>query len=62
MGMTAVFIDGGYLEKILLHDHGQARIDFGRLVEAMVEGDDLLRACCYHCLPYQGDPSTNEER
>ena len=62
MGVAAVFIDGGYLEKILLHDHGKAKIDFGRLVDVMVEGDELLRAYYYHCLPYQSDPPTDEEK
>ena len=33
MSVTAVFIDGAYLEKTLLYDHGKARIDFGRLVD-----------------------------
>ena len=27
-----------------------------------MEGDELLRAYCYHCLPYQSNPPTNEER
>lgn len=62
MGVTAVFIDGAYLEKVLQHDHGSVRIDFGRLVAAMVEGDELLRAYYYHCLPYQGNPPTTEEK
>ena len=62
MGVTAVFIDGAYLEKILLLDHGRARIDFGRLVDTMVEGDELLRAYYYHCLPYQSNPPTDAER
>ena len=59
MSVTAVFIDGAYLEKTLLYDHGKARIDFGRLVDVMVEGDDLLRAYYYHCLPYQSSQPTN---
>lgn len=62
MGVTAVFIDGAYLEKVLLHDHGKAKIDFGRLVDIMVEGDELLRAYYYHCLPYQSNPPTDDEK
>ena len=62
MSMTAVFIDGGYLEKVLLHDHNKARIDFGRLVDVMVEGDELLRAYYYHCPPYQGNPPTDGQK
>lgn len=56
--MAAVFIDGAYLEKVLLYDHDKAHIDFGRLVDIMVGGDELLRAYYYHCLPYQSQ-STN---
>lgn len=62
MGVTAVFIDGAYLEKVLLYDHAKARIHFGRLVDTMVEGDELLRAYYYHCLPYQSSPPTEEEK
>ena len=62
MGMAAVFIDRAYLEKMLLHDHDKQRIDFGRLVDVMVEGDELLRAYYYHCLPYQSNPPTERER
>ena len=62
MGLTAVFIDGAYLEKVLQYDHDRAQIDFGRLVDIMVEGDELLRAYYYHCLPYQGSPPTSEEK
>lgn len=62
MGVTAVFIDGAYLEKVLLYDHDKARTDIGRLVEVMVGDDDLLRAYYYHSLPYQSSPPTDEER
>ena len=62
MSATAVFIDGAYLEKTLLYDHGKPRVDFGRLVDVMVEGNELLRAYYYHCLPYQSNPPTDEER
>ena len=62
VSMTAVFIDGGYLEKVLQHDHDKARIDFGLLVDVMVGGDELLRAYYYHCLPYQSRPPTAAEK
>jgi uncharacterized LabA/DUF88 family protein len=61
MGVTAVFIDGGYLDKVLYREHGNARIDFEKLARVMSEPDDLLRACYYHCMPYQGNPPTPEE-
>ena len=63
MGMSAVFIDGAYLEKVLLHDHNRVPIDFGLLVAAMVdEGDELLRAHYYNCLLHKSNPPTDEER
>ena len=62
MGMTALFIDGAYLEKVLLHDHARARIDLGKLAALMVnDGDELLRAYYYNCLPFKSNPSTDEE-
>ena len=63
MAATAVFIDGAYLQKVLLHDHGRATIDYGKLALAMVgEGEDeLLRAYYYDCPPYQSNPPTEDE-
>ena len=62
MGVAAAFLDGGYIEKVLHFDHRDARIDFEKLVHRMCEPDDLLRAYYYHCLPYQSNPPTDEER
>lgn len=62
MGVAAVFLDGGYVEKVLRFDHAEAAIDFQKLVSTMVGTDELLRAYYYHCLPYQGNPPTEEER
>jgi hypothetical protein len=39
VGVTAVFIDGGYLEKVLYRDHANARID----LEKLSEGDVATR-------------------
>lgn len=61
MGVTAVFIDGGYLDKVLYRDHGNARIDLEKLSKLMSEPDELLRAYYYHCLPYQSNPPSPEE-
>ena len=62
MGKCAVFIDGGYLDKIVYYDHANARLDYAKLANEMVGPDELLRAYYYHCLPYQGDPPTEDER
>ena len=62
MGVTAAFLDGGYLDKVLRFVHPTARIDFQKLVRLMADPDELLRAYYYHCLPYQSNPPTDEER
>ena len=62
MGVAAIFLDGGYVEKVLLFDHQQPKIDFEKLVRLMAQPDELLRAHYYHCLPYQSNPPTEEER
>ena len=62
MGIAAAFLDGGYVEKVLHYDHGEPKIDFEKLVHVMVQPDELLRAYYYHCLPYQSNPPTQEER
>ncbi len=62
MGICAAFLDGGYIEKVIQHDHDRASIDYGKLALAMAEGEHLLRAYYYNCLPFQSDPPTQEER
>lgn len=62
VGIAAIFLDGGYIEKVVRFDHHEAHIDFHRLVTVMAGSDELLRAYYYHCLPYQSNPPTEEER
>src|SRR5437588_6715251 len=59
---TAVFIDAGYLDKIMYYDHANARVDYRLLVQEIPAPDVLFRAYYYHCMPYQGHPPTDEER
>jgi len=62
MDKVALFIDGGYLDKVLAYDHASQKIDYEKLVAEMAGGDDVLRTYYYHCLPYQSNPPTEEER
>lgn len=62
MGVAAVFIDGGYLEKVLRYRFNDRRIDFKKLVAEMVGDAELLRAYYYHCMPYQSNPATDDEK
>ncbi len=62
MGVSAVFIDGGYLDKVMYYDFSNARIDYKGLVHELVQGGELLRAYYYHCMPYQSNPPTDDEK
>ncbi|MCX5803835.1 MAG: NYN domain-containing protein [Proteobacteria bacterium] len=62
MGKVAIFLDGGYVEKVLKYDFAEAKIDFQKLATVMTEPDELLRTYYYHCLPFQSSSPTEEER
>ena len=62
MGSAAVYIDGGYLDKVLYYDFENQRIFYDQLALKMTEPDTLFRTYYYHCLPYQGNPPTDDER
>jgi uncharacterized LabA/DUF88 family protein len=57
----AIFVDGGYLEKIIKNEFSEVPIDFSKLVEILVGGRELLRTYYYNCLPYQSNSPTPEE-
>jgi uncharacterized LabA/DUF88 family protein len=59
---TAIFIDGAYLEFTLRESYESVRIDYGLLSEKMAGGIDVLRSYYYNCLPYVGNPPTEEEK
>ena len=69
MARLAIFIDGGYVDR-LASDHFDVWIDFSKFVgeiTAAVSGKtaepmDLLRTYYYNCLPYQSNPPSQEER
>lgn len=68
MARLAIFIDGGYADK-LAEEEFSMRIDFEKLSEEIrkivasktPEAVDILRTFYYHCLPYQSNPPTTEE-
>jgi uncharacterized LabA/DUF88 family protein len=61
-GIAAVFVDGGYLDKVIHYDFPGRRIDIGKLVVELAKPAELFRAYYYHCLPYQSNPPTEEEK
>lgn len=66
MGKVAVFIDSGYVSKILKSDFGEPSIDYEKVVKETVSKIDkevnLLKTYFYDCPPYQSDNPTPEER
>jgi uncharacterized LabA/DUF88 family protein len=58
----AVFIDGAYFDKILQDEFKSPKVDYQKLVSWMTNGTPLFRSYYYHCLPYQSDPPTVEEK
>ena len=66
MGRIAIFIDAGYLDKLLQREFDGARIDYvslAREISNRVSSEkELLRVYYYNCLPYQSIPPTEEER
>lgn len=61
---AAVFIDGGYLDKLVSQEFAGVRIDYEKLTQKLAEKADcmIFRTYFYHCPPYQSNPPTNEEK
>ena len=65
MERAAVFIDAGYLNKMLSEASLQHQIDLARLSEILCEhssGSRRFRTYYYDCMPYQSNPPTDEEK
>lgn len=62
MDKAAVFIDGGYLARVLEKDFGGIRIDLESFSNKLCEGAERLRTYYYFCMPYQSNPPTKEEK
>jgi uncharacterized LabA/DUF88 family protein len=68
LGRLAIFIDGGYSDRIA-HDEFKVSPDYGKLSAAITkevqsrsaEPVELLRTMYYHCLPYQSPRPTPAE-
>jgi uncharacterized LabA/DUF88 family protein len=62
MDKIALFIDGGYLAKILRNEFDSAKIDFQKLQELISAGNTLFRSYYYICPAYRSDPPTDQEK
>ena len=63
MDKVAIFLDGGYLTRILLPITGNTSfpIDFGKLSDVLAAGQSRLRTYYYHCPPYVKSSPTPDE-
>jgi uncharacterized LabA/DUF88 family protein len=59
---VVIFVDGGYINKILKNEFQMPPIDYGKLSKEVADGKEILRTYYYHCLPYQSNPATPEEK
>lgn len=59
---SAIFIDGGYLEKVIKNEFPGTRIDFSKIPHALCNGKEVLRTYYYNCLPYQSNPPSTDEK
>lgn len=59
---AAIFIDGGYLDKVLKHEHRGATIDYDKLATAMAGGLSRYRAYYYFCRRWMPAHPTVDER
>jgi len=59
---AAVFIDGGYLSKILKGQFASEKIDYSVFSDIICNDYKRLRTYYYDCLPYQENPPTEDQK
>ena len=60
MERAIVFLDGGYLDHIA--QDAKKKFDYLKLAMKVCDKSKFIRAYYYHCLPYQSNPPTQEEK
>ena len=59
---VAIFIDGSYLNQVLIHEHNRAKIDYSALSTKLAGDSEILRTYYYDCPPYQSRVPTQDEK
>lgn len=59
---VGIFIDGAYLDRIFQDEFNSPKVDYEKLAVWMSQGVPIFRTYYYHCLPYQSNPPTDQER
>jgi len=60
--MLAVFIDGGYIDKVLQEEFDGCRVDYGLLARLLAGDTEVLRTYYYSSPPHLSHPASEEER
>jgi uncharacterized LabA/DUF88 family protein len=61
MARVAIFIDGGYLKKVLT-EISKPTICFRKLSDVLARSDERVRTYYYYCPPFLSQPPTSEEK
>jgi uncharacterized LabA/DUF88 family protein len=62
LNRAGIFIDHGYLQKVL-EAYGKWHMDYLDFCEKLTEGEiTIFRNYVYDCMPYQSDPPTEAEK
>lgn len=62
MDKIAIFMEGGYISKLLKQNFGSISVDFVKLANWIASGMEILRVYYYDCPPYQsGSPTPREQ-
>ncbi len=65
MDKVAIFMDGGYIEKTLIHQFAGLCLRYdafaARIADRIGSDVEIFRTYFFHCLPYKGNPPTEEE-
>jgi len=59
---TAVFIDNGYLAKVLKYDFNEPKLDYRAFSDLLCGGCERFRTYVYDCPPYQSPYPTESEK
>lgn len=59
---VAVFIDNGYLAKVLKLDFGQPRLNYAAFSDMLCGNSERFRTYVYDCPPYQSPDPTDSEK
>jgi uncharacterized LabA/DUF88 family protein len=59
--IAAVFLDGGYIDKILEYNFKKTKINYETFSDILCGSCERFRSYYYYCMPYRDSPSTSEQ-